>query len=68
MRGVDPWAHVNEPITPEAFEKAAKRARVPRRDRKRVWEWVKYVEARNGVWPSASHAIHAWIMGQLARR
>lgn len=68
MPGVNPWKPVYRPVTREAFDKAAKKAQVRRRDRQHVWEWVKHIEASGIIWASASHAVHAWVTGQLARR
>ena len=68
MPGVNPWKPVYLPVTREAFDKAARKARVPRRDRERAFEWIKYLEGHEGHWPSASHAVHAWVTGQLARQ
>lgn len=64
----NPWERTYQPVTEEAFTYAAKKLGLPVRDRRRVYDWTKYLEAKEGVWPSAAHAIHAWITGQLARQ
>lgn len=68
MSGTYSWTPVYLPLTREAFDAAARKARVPRRDRQRVWEWATYLEEHEGLWPSAAHAVHAWITGELARK
>lgn len=68
MPGTNPWKPVYLPLTREAFDTAAKKARIPIRDRDRVYEWATYLETKEGVWPSAAHAVHAWVTGQLARQ
>ena len=64
----NPWTRTYQPITPEAFAYAARKLGLPVRDRPRVYQWARYVEAKEGVWPSAAHAVHTWITGQLALR